>query len=208
MLLLLVRHGLTAHTGHRLSGWIPGIHLDERGRVEAEDVARRLEPVPLDAVYSSPIDRALETARPTAKAKRLRIRTREDFGEVRYGDWEGRRLDVLVKNKLWPQLMASPGSIRFPGGEALRETQARAVNGVEALRADHDRRAVAVFTHADVIRLLVAHYTGVHIDLYQRLSIGTGSISAVWLGRLGPRVLKMNDTGSLSGLVPPKRRKR
>lgn len=207
MLLLLVRHALTPITGVRLAGWLPDVHLSDEGRKEAEMLAQRLGPLTLAAVYSSPLDRAVETARPTARSKRLRIRMRPELGEVRYGAWEGRRLDALAKTKLWRRVIARPSEVRFPEGETIRETQARAIDGIERIRASHDGQAVAVFTHADIIRLLLAHYAGVHIDLYQRIAVGTASVSAVWLGAGGPRIVKVNDTGSLAGLAPPGRRR-
>lgn len=207
MMLLLVRHALTPITGVRLAGWKPGVSLSEEGREEARLLSERLASVRLEAIYSSPIDRAVETARPTAAQKKLRIRTRDALGEVRYGSWEGRRLDALAKTKLWRTVMARPSEVRFPNGETIRETQARAIDGVERIRAEHDGQAVAVFTHADIIRLLLAHYAGVHIDLYQRISVGPASVSAVWLGVGGPRILKINDTGSLAGLTPPRKRR-
>jgi probable phosphoglycerate mutase len=207
MLLLLIRHALTPITGERLAGWMPDVHLSDAGRAEADALAERLAPVRLQAIYSSPIDRAVETAQPTARAKKLRVTKRAELGEVRYGSWEGRRLDALAKTKLWRRVMMRPSEVRFPNGETIRETQARAIGGVERILGDHAKDCVAVFTHADVIRLLLAHYSGVHIDLYQRLAVGTASVSAVWLGGGQPRIVKVNDTGSLAGLTPPRRRR-
>jgi probable phosphoglycerate mutase len=208
MLLFLIRHAVTTHTGHRLSGWLPGIHLSEEGRRQVDALVERMRPVRLAAVYSSPLERCLETAKPLAASKRLRVRMRDDLGEVRYGAWEGKRMDVLARTKLWRTVQGRPSEVRFPGGETIRETQARAVSGVERIRAEHPNQPVAVSTHADVIRLLAAHYAGVHLDLYQRLSVAPASVSVLWLGGGGPRVLKLNETGSLAGLTPPRRRKK
>jgi len=206
MLLFLIRHGLTAHTNERLSGWLPGISLTEEGRTQAVGVAERMRPVSLDAIYASPLERTIETAQPLAKSKKLRVRVREGIGEVRYGDWEGKRLRTLAKTKLWRQVMASPSRARFPGGETIAETQARAVAAVEVMREAHPRESVAVVTHADVIRVLIAYYGGIHLDLYQRLVISPVSISILWVGEGTPRVLAVNDTGTLDGFAaaPPK----
>jgi probable phosphomutase (TIGR03848 family) len=205
VLLLLVRHALTPQTGRLLTGWLPGHSLSEEGRRQAEALAERLGRLPLDAVYASPLERTVETARPLAAAAGVRVRVREGIGEVRYGDWEGRPLRALARTRLWRELQARPSAVRFPGGEALPETQARAVATVEEIRAAHPRGRVAAVTHADVIRLVLAHYAGIHIDLYQRLAIAPASVSALWLGDGGPRVLKVNDTGGLDGLGPPRR---
>jgi probable phosphomutase (TIGR03848 family) len=205
VLLFLVRHALTPQTGDRLSGWTPGISLSDEGRAQVSALVERMHPVSLDAVYSSPIDRCVETARPIASSKGLRIRVRDALGEVRYGDWEGKRLRTLAKTKLWRQVMARPSEVRFPNGETIRETQFRAVSALESLRADHSKDTVCVVTHADVIRVVLAHYAGVHLDLYQRLVVAPASVTVLWIGGGGPRVLKVSDTGSLEGLSMPKK---
>lgn len=203
MLLFLIRHGLTAHTNERLSGWLPGISLSDEGRKQASKLAERMSPVKLDAIYASPLERTVETARPLASSKKLRLRLRDGVGEVRYGDWEGKKLRTLAKTKLWRQVMASPSRARFPNGETIAETQARAVAAIEKLREVHPRDAVAVVTHADVIRVLIAYYGGIHLDLYQRLVISPVSVSILWVGEGTPRLLAVNDTGTLEGYGAP-----
>ncbi|MGH2793226.1 MAG: MSMEG_4193 family putative phosphomutase [Actinomycetota bacterium] len=208
MLLFLIRHGLTSHTNERLSGWLPGISLTDEGRAQAATVAQRMRAVKLDAIYASPLERCMETARPLASSKKLRIRVRDGLGEVRYGDWEGKKLRTLAKTKLWRRVMASPSRARFPNGETIAETQARAVAAIEDIRERHPRGTVAVVTHADVIRVLVAYYAGIHLDLYQRLVIAPVSVSILWVGEGTPRVLAVNDTGTLDGYAPaPKKAK-
>lgn len=209
MLLFLIRHALTPHTNERLSGWLPGISLSDAGRAQAAGLVERMKAVSIDAIYASPLERTVETARPLASSKGLRVRTRDGLGEVRYGDWEGRKLRTLAKTKLWRQVMASPSRARFPNGETIAETQARAVAAVEALRTKHDKEAVAAVTHADVIRVLVAYYGGIHLDLYQRLVIAPVSISVLWVGDGTPRLLAVNDTGTIEGYDGlPKRKRR
>ena len=207
MLLFLVRHALTPHTGEKLSGWMPGISLSDEGRSQVASLVERMKPVHLDAIYASPLERCIETARPVASSKGLRVRVRDGLGEVRYGDWEGKRLRTLAKTKLWKQVMARPSEARFPGGETIRETQFRVVSAIEGLNTEHPKQAVGVFTHADVIRVALAHYAGVPLDLYHRLVVAPVSVTALWIGSGGPRVLKVNDTGSLDGFGQPKRRR-
>ena len=208
MLLFLIRHGLTSHTNERLSGWLPGISLTDDGRAQAASVAERMRPVTLDAIYSSPLERCMETAKPLASSKKLRIRVRDGLGEVRYGDWEGKKLRSLAKTKLWRRVMQSPSRARFPGGETLAETQARAVAAIEQLREKHQDQTIAVVTHADVIRVLVAYYAGIHLDLYQRLVIAPVSVSILWVGEGTPRVLAVNDTGTFDAYAAaPKKAK-
>lgn len=205
-LLLLVRHALTDATGTRLSGQAAGHHLSEAGAGQAERLAERLAPVPLAAVYASPLERCVETASAVARPRRLEVRIEPRVVEVAYGAWTGRPLAQLARTALWKELQTTPSAIRFPGGETLGEVQQRSVCALDEIVARHPRRAVAVVTHADVIRLALAHYAGVHVDLFQRLVVGPTSVSAVLLGDRLPRILKMNDTGSLEDLVPPRRR--
>lgn len=207
-LLLLIRHGHTDAAGKHLTGWAPGVHLNARGRVEAAGLAERLRDVPIAAVYSSPLERCRETAAPLAKARKLPIRSRRALIEVDYGDWTGRSIQQARRTKLWQAVRHAPSSVRFPGGESLLEVQNRAVAGVRALAATHPRGTIAIVSHADVIRLLIAHFAGMHADQLQRLAVDPGSVSVVALGDQIPRVLKLNDTGDLSALRPPKRARR
>ena len=198
MRLLLIRHALTPHVGHKLSGWSSGVHLSDEGRAQAARLTQRLHDVQIDAVYSSPLDRALETAQPIAKDHKLRVRQREEIGEVKYGVLEGKSLRTLAKGKLWSRLQTWPSDVRFPGGESLRETQARAIRAIERLRAEHPKQTVAVVSHGDWIRLSVAHYIGTHVDLYRRINIDPASVSAILFFESMPVVQTVNETGDLA----------
>jgi probable phosphoglycerate mutase len=204
--LLLVRHGHTDAAGKRLTGWAPGVHLNERGRAEAVALVERLDGVRTDAIYSSPLERCRETAAPLAKARGLKVRTRRGLIEVGYGDWSGRAITQLRRTKLWRQVMLSPSNLRFPGGESMLEVQTRAVEAAFAIAGFHPRGTVVAVSHADVIRLLVAHLIGLHADHLHRLAIDTTSVTAVTLGDGAPRLLRMNDTGDLSVLRPSRKR--
>jgi probable phosphomutase (TIGR03848 family) len=206
-LLLLLRHAVTEQTGARLSGWLPGLHLSEDGRQQAERLAERLAPVPLDAVYASPLERCQETAAVLADARGLKVETLEDIGEVRYGDWTGRELKELAKQPLWKTVQATPSAARFPDGESIFEMQARAVLAVERLREAHLRQTIAVCSHADVIKALTCHYLGMHLDLFQRLAVSPASVTAFAFGPV-PYLVRLNDTGGNGDLAPPKRARR
>ena len=190
--LWLVRHGVTSHTGHKLSGWMPDVHLTDEGRAQAEAAAELLSHIELDAVYSSPIDRTRQTAAVIAARQGLPVRTRRTIGEVEYGKWTNRSLKVLARQKLWGVVQRWPSAARFPDGETLREVQSRALAEVEKIREQHLRDSVCIVSHGDVIKLVLAHFLGVHIDLFQRIVITPGSVSGVTLHSEGPRVLSMN----------------
>jgi probable phosphomutase (TIGR03848 family) len=206
-LLLLLRHAVTEQTGARLSGWTPGLHLSEAGHEQARHLAERLAQVPLDAVYASPLERCQETAAALVGPRGLEVGTLEDLGEVRYGAWTGRTLKELSRETLWKAVQAHPSGARFPDGESLFEMQARAVAALERLRAAHPGGQVAVCSHADVIKAVVAHYLGLHLDLFQRLVVGPASVTAVGFGS-APYLLRLNDTGAAADLVPPRRGRR
>jgi probable phosphoglycerate mutase len=203
-LLLLIRHALTDATGRSLTGWTPGVHLSERGRGQARALAERLTPVPVAAMYSSPLERCLETAEPVAAQKRLSVTSADDLGEVRYGDWTGRSLAQLSRTRLWKTVQTAPSNARFPNGESLLEVQERAAREAGRIAAAHPRGVVAAFSHGDVIRLLLAHFAGVHVDMFQRLVISPASVTAIALGDGLPRILRVNDTGAVADLIPAK----
>lgn len=209
-LLLLVRHGHTDAAGKRLTGWAPGVHLNERGREEADGLVARLEDVPIDAIYSSPLERCRETAAPLAHARRLGVHIRRGLIETGYGDWTGRTISQLRRTKLWSTVERTPSAVRFPGGESLLEVQARAVKEVSRIAADHPTGTVVVVSHADPIRLFIAHVGGAHVDHLHRLVVDTASVTAVSLDHGTPRLLKVNDTGGLTGLArrEPRHRQR
>ncbi len=204
--LLLLRHATTDHTGKRLSGWTPGIHLGEKGLQEARALAERLAPVELHAIYSSPLERCQETAAAVAEPRGIKVSTIEDVGEVRYGDWTGKELSELAKTDLWRTVQFHPSGARFPEGESIHEMQTRAVLACERLRAAHPGETVAVCSHADVIKAVVAHYLGMHLDLFQRLVVGTASVTALGFGPV-PYLLRLSDSGTTRDLNPPPERR-
>jgi len=208
--LLLVRHGLTAMTGPVLAGWTPGIHLNDRGLEQAAALAERLRDVPLAALVSSPLERCQETAAAVATGRDITVTTDERLGECKYGDWTGQELKKLAKDPLWKVVQAHPSAAAFPNGEALRDTQARAVDAIRdhnaALGDDATWMAVS---HGDVIKAVVADALGVHLDMFQRIQIDPCSLTVIRYTTLRPFVVRMNDVGgSVADLIPPKRRGR
>ncbi|MBN1137091.1 MAG: MSMEG_4193 family putative phosphomutase [Anaerolineae bacterium] len=192
--LLLIRHGRTDYvTEHRIPGWRPGIHLNDEGRAQAAALARRLADVRLAAIYASPLERALETAGPVAEAHGLPIQVRRDLGDLHPGDWTGRTVEELENEELWLIVQAYPSGARLPGGESFLECQARIVAELDAIRNAHLGQTVAVVSHADPIKLAVAYYVGLPLDLFRRLSISPASVTAVAFVSSGPRLVCLNN---------------
>ena len=209
---VLVRHGLTHMTGPVLAGWTPGLHLDERGVEQAAAVAERLRPLPLDAVVSSPLDRCLDTAGAILAGREQSLQVDERLGECRYGDWTGRPLKELAKDPLWKVVQAHPSAVVFPGpeGEALRDTQARAVAAVRDWNARLGPDATwLACSHGDVIKAVVADAMGLHLDQFQRIAIDPCSVTVIRYTELRPFVVRVNDTGGgVADLLPPKKKGR
>jgi probable phosphoglycerate mutase len=170
-----------------------GVRLTEEGKKQAEIAARGLAHVDFDAIYSSPIDRTMETARAIAKPHGMSVKSRRGLGEVQYGGWTNRSLKSLMKTKLWDTVQRFPSAARFPDGESIREVQTRAVTEIEKIAEEHPKGKVCCVSHGDVIKLIAAHYLGVHIDLYQRVVIGPASVSVISLTSYGPHILALNN---------------
>lgn len=200
--LLLVRHGQTPTTGKLLPGRAAGLHLADAGREQAESVAARIAELPkVDAVYASPLERTRETAAPIGKALKQRVLTHKGLLECDFGDWTGAELAKLMKLPEWSTVQRAPSTFRFPNGESFTEMQTRIVTALDEIRRRHPGGTVVCVSHADPIKAAVAHAMGTHLDLFQRIVIGTCSVSAIAYSPYGPAVLTVNSTGqSLSGL--------
>jgi probable phosphoglycerate mutase len=180
-----------------LAGWTPGVHLDERGRAQAAELAARLAPVPLDLIVSSPLERCQETAQAILAGRDgLQVHTDERFGEVRYGDWTGRPLEELAKEDLWKVVQAHPSAVRFPGGEAMADAQHRAVTAVREWNAGlAPDAAFLVCSHGDIIKAIVADALGLHLDQFQRIQADAAALTVIRYTEMRPFVLRVNDNG-------------
>jgi broad specificity phosphatase PhoE len=178
--LLLIRHGENDFVGKKLAGRMPGVHLNEHGRKQAEMVKEALCKAPLKAIYSSPMERAVETAQPLAAALGLEVQIRPGLIELDYGRFQGRTFKQLRRTKLWKDVQGNPVIVRFPDGESFIEAQQRVTAELEAIVALHSEDdVVACFTHGDVIRLTVAHYLQMPLNAYQSLAANTVSITVL-----------------------------
>jgi probable phosphomutase (TIGR03848 family) len=186
--LLLIRHALNDWVGKRVAGWTPGVSLNEEGRKQAARLAEWLEAVPLEAIYSSPLERALETAQPIAKSHHLELQIRDSLGETRYGELDGKPLEEVMESELWEQFRAYPSRTRFPGAETIYEVQVRVVGELEHLLQSYRDGNIAVVTHADPIRVAVARYIGLPLDLVGRIWVSTASITVLRFDEWGPQL--------------------
>ena len=175
----LIRHGETPTTGKILPGRAPGLHLSERGRGQAEAVAKQLAHI--DAVYSSPLERARETAFPTCERFNKELLLDDALLEADFGEWTGKPLSELAKLPEWQVVQKHPEQFRFPDGESFVEMQERVVEGARAIAARHPGEVVACFTHADPIKAALAHFTGRGWGAFQTIPAEPCSISELEL---------------------------
>lgn len=203
-LVLLVRHGTTPTTGKILPGRARGLHLAESGKEQARRAAERIAELgAIAAIYSSPLERARETAAPIAGALRKPVRIERGLLECDFGDWTGQSLRRLMKKPEWTTVQRAPSMFRFPDGESFVEMQTRMAGAIDRIRRRHAGKTVVCVSHADPIKALVAHATGTPLDLFQRIVISTCSVTAIMYTDSSPIVLTVNSTGaSLKDLRP------
>lgn len=193
---LLVRHAPTPETGKKLTGRLPGVSLDGRGLEIARRTADQLSDVKLKAVYSSPIERTWETALEVCVPHRLAPIPEDGVLEVDYGSWSGRTLKSLYQLKAWKVVQLTPSRMTFPNGENLADAQRRAVAAIDRIAATHSKETVAVVTHADIIKAVVAHHLGTPLDLFQRIGVAPASVTVIDIPKEGsPVVLAVNTSG-------------
>jgi len=194
--LLLIRHGENDFVkSHKMAGRLPGVHLNEKGQKQAQALAEALKDEPLIAVYSSPLERAMETAKPIADVHKLKIIQEPDLMDTDIGKWQGKSWRVLGLTKIWRIVQNAPSRFRFPEGESFVEAQTRCATALEKIINKHNKPKyiIAVVFHADPIRLAVAHFLGMPLDHFQRLSCDTGSVTVIHTSEARASLIKMNQ---------------
>ena len=198
--LLLIRHGENDFVKKgRMAGRLPGVHLNERGREQAQALAQKLSGAPIKAVYSSPLERAVETAAPIAEALGLEIQLREGLLETDIGEWQGRTWKSLRRLKIWGTVQSAPSLMQFPGGESFTDSQYRICNEIKEICRQHEPKdLIACVSHADPIKLAVAFFIGLPLDNFQRLMVAPASITALHIGENSSQLINLNFDLSLN----------
>lgn len=208
-LLLLIRHGENEYvkTG-KMAGRLPEVHLNEHGQKQATELAEALGNLPIKAIYSSPMERARETASPLAKKLGLEPQIRNGLIETDLGEWAGQELKTVRKLPSWKTVQENPSRFRFPNGESFVECQTRIVSEIEAIVKIHrDEEIIACVSHADPIKLLACYYLGMPLDHFQRLGCDTASITVLMLSQKGVQLTKLNQRLPFNFPIPEKRKK-
>jgi broad specificity phosphatase PhoE len=201
-LLLLIRHASTDYViAKRLAGWIPHIHLNGQGQHEADATARRLAQIPIHTIYSSPLERAVETAQAIASFQNLEIHIQQELGETHAGEWAD-QLIADVDPALWKQLTTHASDFCFPGGESIVEMQARMVTMTNAIIAAHPNEIVAIVSHADPLKSVVLHYLGMDLNGLYKITMDPASTTVFEFDERGSTLLRLNDSGDLPSFKP------
>ena len=190
---LLIRHAHTDAIGVRLVGRAAGVALSSAGRAQADHLGRALANCPLAAIYSSPLQRAVHTAHAIARYQPAPLHVSEDFTEMDFGDWTGRTFEELAALPDWHRFNTSRACASVPNGESPRQVQQRVVGALARVADGHGGRAIAIVTHADVLRAAVLHYAGTSLDCHDRFEISPASVTAVTISRTRPRLLYVNN---------------
>lgn len=193
---ILIRHASCDPVGKAIAGRASGVRLNSAGQAQAAELARRLADLPIGAIYSSPLERSLETAAPLAKNLDLPVVIAAGLNEVDFGDWTGRTLAELDGITGWREFNAHRSSARIPNGETMAEVLARAVDALHRIRQSHPGpgQLVAAVSHGDVLRSVIAYHAGITIDLMQRLVIDPASVSILTFRAGTPQLLLLNST--------------
>jgi broad specificity phosphatase PhoE len=195
MIVLLVRHAANDSIGRFVAGRTAGINLNEEGRLQVGRLATRMANRRVDAIYSSPLERALQTAEGLAAPRGLGVTIRESLTEIDYGKWTGIEFERLEKDPMFLEYNEIRSCSRAPGGESMLDVQRRMVAEVEWFRDRHANDTIAVVSHGDPIRAVLAYFTGIPIDLSLRIEIGLASVSTLAFQGTHPRLLELNDGG-------------
>jgi broad specificity phosphatase PhoE len=189
----LVRHGTNDYLAKALlAGRLPNVHLNDEGRTEAERLSTTLTTAGIQRIFSSPLERALQTAEPTAKHLGLQIEIAPEILEINFGDWTGKSLRDLERDPAWKNFNLYRSGTRIPNGETMLEAQTRMIAFLEKLHRENPNQTVALFSHGDPIKSVFSYYLGIPLDLFTRMEITPGSYSILRLETWSPQILAIN----------------
>lgn len=198
--IILVRHGENEFVKKgKLAGRLPGVHLNNHGQEQAQAAAQMLAELlkdsPPKAIYSSPLERAVETAEPIARTFNLEVQIREGLLETNCGEWAGQSVKALSRLKVWKTVQQRPSMFTFPGGETFMGSQHRIVTELQELAGRYEEKDILIcVSHADPIKLAISYFLGQPIDLFQRLMVSPASISTIAIGPGGAALINLNCT--------------
>jgi broad specificity phosphatase PhoE len=192
----LIRHANHDWLHKGIAGWKSGVHLNDDGVALARKLAEILRRCPIDVIYTSPLERATQTAEIIAKTldSKPPIHIAENFGEIQFGDWNGMSFTELNVDPLWSKFNTFRSGIRAPNGETGVDIQQRMISKMQELRDRFPDKNIAIVSHADSIRLALQFFLGMPVDFYSRIEIGPASVSLVEYSKDFVKVHYLNRT--------------
>jgi probable phosphomutase (TIGR03848 family) len=204
--LIFLRHAHSqANESNVLAGRTPGVLLSQKGKRQATQLIERIGKARVDQLHLSPITRCQLTLDPWLDSKFSsaieRLDIREEFTEMDYGDWSGKKLSSLRRSPLWKPIQETPSKVKFPGGESFRQAQKRAIEGCEELFNSRGNKNHLIVSHSDLIKLIAVHYLEAHIDTFQRIDISQASFTVIQKSSRGLNILAINSASDLRSIV-------
>ena len=196
----LIRHASCNGLGRTLWGRTPGVCLNEKGKLQAQRLANRFSGITLRAIYSSPLERAVETAETIACTTKLEVIENRAFEEINFGDWTGKSFEALSSDDCWRRFNTHRSATGIPGGESFLEVQNRVVNELDQLSSQYSNSSVAIVSHADVIKAAIGYFSATPIDLLDRIEISPCSVSVIAMNEDTVRLLTINNQCNLTQL--------
>ncbi len=199
MRLLLARHGETTWNDEARYQGQTDIPLSARGQMEAERLAERLAHESIDAIYTSDLARARDTAQVVARRIDTALTLEPRLREANLGEWQGLTYEQVRQryfndtDPLPAYMVDSPP----PGGECLRQLQVRLMSAIESIATQHDDESVLIVTHGGCLKVLLYTWLGIELSAYWQLRFDSASISEVSLYPIGAIVSRLNDTAHL-----------
>jgi probable phosphoglycerate mutase len=178
----LIRHGSNDFFTHTLVGRTAGIHLNEIGRREAEDLAKGLAQERIQKIFASPMERCRETATPLGVMFQLPVEISEALIEVNFGDWTGKKFKDLDTSGDWQRWNTFRSGHRVPNGENMLEIQERMVGLIMQLHRDFRDERIALFSHGEPLRAVMMYFLGTPVECIRRLDISPASVTILQLG--------------------------
>jgi probable phosphomutase (TIGR03848 family) len=205
--IILLRHAHSmANEAGLLSGQLPGVALSPKGKLQAAGLVERIGPTIFDSIRVSPMQRCQETIAPWLESKYgsglKKYLIDEQMIEMNYGDWSGRKLRSLAKEKLWKEIQSKPSKVKFPSGESFIVMQRRAMNSVTDAMTQKKNGTHLFISHGDVIKAMTAKFLNMKLDDFQSLVVNPASLTILDFDGNSARLISYNDTTSVLSTSP------
>jgi probable phosphomutase (TIGR03848 family) len=204
--IILLRHAHSAaNDSGLLTGRLSGVSLSKKGFAQADALVERIGRGRVDRLHISPIERCQLTIDPWLRSKYSSslesFSVDENVTEIDFGDWSGRKLTSLRREKLWKSIQNTPSQVTFPNGESFKAAQRRAFNRVEEIASTRGSKVNLVLSHSDTIKLIVSKFLGMRLDSFQQIQINPASFTILDFSKNNRTLKELNNMGNLKDLL-------